>query len=672
MDTDSPQTLAELIDSDVIKCKVCLRSLKEAKLLPCLDTVCNKCLDSVLKKRDENNQKSIVCPICYEPLNPPNIDLIKSNAFFEDLAELAECKNSDSKYCDYCNFTGHKIVATGWCLECKDNLCTTCTSAHQKTKITRSHAVAPFKEIKNHRYDHDIRESQTIPCAKHDDKNLTEYCVTCDELVCAECSTGDHKEHTTNTGINTAGEKLNQQLSSLIENLDGKDPDLVKSVEFMKKYIEELNSNEKQVEERVKNHAETLHALINERRDHLLETMHTRVTTEICDVENKMKRTNQILNVLRNNLRFVNTIRRHGKHDERLDIARTLRERLTRLIDLESDRISSKLKLDFNPGNANEQNIEVIFGQLSSKAIALENGTRIKRVAGSEPRGLTISNVLPTVNNITELIVEFEASSRYDERDIWPCGLGVTSRDEYVIVDRENKRVKIYANDGKFVRDFTGSDEHALGCPYDAAVLPDGNIAITDYESDEVKIFTTNGEYIRTITGYFKHPRGIAVNSDGEIIVVDCGTLQVTIHNPDDGAVIRTIKGQDEEGFEFFTDPYYVAVMNNDNIIVTDWAAPNIKVFSASGKFLAKYGTYGIKQDQILEPYGVCTDAFGYIFVADNQNHRIHLLLPDGRFHKFILSKMNGLWHPMAIAINNDGHLVITEALGKVRVYKYI
>jgi DNA-binding beta-propeller fold protein YncE len=174
------------------------------------------------------------------------------------------------------------------------------------------------------------------------------------------------------------------------------------------------------------------------------------------------------------------------------------------------------------------------------------------------------------------------------------------------------------------------------------------------------------------ISGHFKHPRGITTNSQGHIIVVDCGTLQITVHDPKTGELIKKIEAVDEAGSKVLVDPYCVAVMNNDNILVTDTAAPNIKIFSPDGKFMAKYGSYGTKQDQILQPYGICCDDYGYIFVADNQNHRIHVLLPDGTFSKYLLTKSDGLWHPMGLAITRNGHFLVTEALGKVRVYRYI
>lgn len=90
------------------------------------------------------------------------------------------------------------------------------------------------------------------------------------------------------------------------------------------------------------------------------------------------------------------------------------------------------------------------------------------------------------------------------------------------------------------------------------------------------------------------------------------------------------------------------------------------------GRLIAEYGTYGVKEQQILQPFGICVDDYGYIFVADNQNHRIHLLNPDGKLNKFLLTKSNSIWHPMAVNISKKGFFLVSEALGKVRLYKYL
>ena len=252
-------------------------------------------------------------------------------------------------------------------------------------------------------------------------------------------------------------------------------------------------------------------------------------------------------------------------------------------------------------------------------------------------------------------------------------GIDIDRDGTMVILDRENKCVKLFDETGKFIREFGASSrEHQLGCPYDVAILKNGDICVTDYDFEDIKIFTQYGEHISSIKGPLKYPRGITCMRDGRIAVVDCHHRNVSVIDPTDGKVIKVIGGKDNEGHELFTDPYYVTTNQNNFLIITDWAAPNVKIFDQNFEQVTKYGTYGSRKDQLLQPYDVASDTFGYIFVADNQNHRIHLLAPDGKFIKFLVSKKDGLWHPMAIQTNPKGHLVVTEALGKVKIFKYL
>lgn len=74
---------------------------------------------------------------------------------------------------------------------------------------------------------------------------------------------------------------------------------------------------------------------------------------------------------------------------------------------------------------------------------------------------------------------------------------------------------------------------------------------------------------------------------------------------------------------------------------------------------------------QILQPYDVCSDVHGNLLVADNTNHRVQLATPDGCFVRDLVSKDESLWHPMAMDIDLCGRLVVSEALGKIKVFKY-
>ena len=63
---------------------------------------------------------------------------------------------------------------------------------------------------------------------------------------------------------------------------------------------------------------------------------------------------------------------------------------------------------------------------------------------------------------------------------------------------------------------------------------------------------------------------------------------------------------------------------------------------------------------------------YGQLLVADSDNHRVHLLLPDGTFSRFLLTHHHKLAHPVTLAINDEGHLVVSEAFGNMKIFKYL
>ena len=47
-------------------------------------------------------------------------------------------------------------------------------------------------------------------------------------------------------------------------------------------------------------------------------------------------------------------------------------------------------------------------------------------------------------------------------------------------------------------------------------------------------------------------------------------------------------------------------------------------------------------------------------------------MLPDGKFEKHLITKRHGLWQPIAVCLDMSGNLIITEGLGKVKIFRYV
>jgi DNA-binding beta-propeller fold protein YncE len=136
--------------------------------------------------------------------------------------------------------------------------------------------------------------------------------------------------------------------------------------------------------------------------------------------------------------------------------------------------------------------------------------------------------------------------------------------------------------------------------------------------------------------------------------------------------------------------PAGIAVEKNGNVIVVDSGNSRLQVFSPEGKLLAQCGKAGSGDGEFNQPWGITTDKDGNIYVADWKNHRVQKLSPQGRFLMKIGSygelprsddafavtylgpyvsstlpsqypKAGLLNHPTDVAVDPDGDIYVTD-----------
>src|SRR5262245_6505778 len=100
-----------------------------------------------------------------------------------------------------------------------------------------------------------------------------------------------------------------------------------------------------------------------------------------------------------------------------------------------------------------------------------------------------------------------------------------------------------------------------------------------------------------------------------------------------------------------FDSPTGIAVDTNGNVLVADTNNGRIEKFSPSGAFLSILGTKGSGQGQLGAPNGIAIDYVGNIYVADAGNHRVLKLAPDGGLIAEWKGPELGFYGPRRIAI---------------------
>ena len=127
----------------------------------------------------------------------------------------------------------------------------------------------------------------------------------------------------------------------------------------------------------------------------------------------------------------------------------------------------------------------------------------------------------------------------------------------------------------------------------------------------------------------FEHPRGLAVNSKGQIAVVDYIEHCVLITDME-GNCLRKVSCHGNTDGQL-NDPVDVTYLNDDNILVADELNHRIQQFNVqTGDFVKSFGKKGTRDGEFQNPFSVCVDDEGHVIVADYCNHRVQVLSQDG------------------------------------------
>jgi tripartite motif-containing protein 2/3 len=99
-------------------------------------------------------------------------------------------------------------------------------------------------------------------------------------------------------------------------------------------------------------------------------------------------------------------------------------------------------------------------------------------------------------------------------------------------------------------------------------------------------------------------------------------------------------------------------------IWVADQANHRIARFDPDGTFLDAWGVRGTRPGELLNPRDLAIDAAGLVYVIDSNVHRVQLFAPDGRFlaeTRSDLTRPDSFTAPQAIALGRDGTVFISD-----------
>ena len=251
-----------------LTCSVCLDRLKDRKLLPCLHTYCNACLQGILRK--SSDKSNIQCPQCRSihavpsgGVNELPSDMVLANAL--NFHSLKEKKSAQPISCNMCT---EDDPATTYCPTCSKFLCEFCSKAHKRQVDYRDHKTVSLGDLD----DKTIKAGFEQPrrCPHHSDELLKLYCKTCYKLICRDCTLVDHHNHKFGF-LKDVRPGIQKQVEASVEMVATKQKELETQLELLKSIEKSRQDHSTFLENKVSDAFDSYIAKLQSHRKQLVE-----------------------------------------------------------------------------------------------------------------------------------------------------------------------------------------------------------------------------------------------------------------------------------------------------------------------------------------------------------------------------------------------------------------
>ncbi|XP_035289710.1 tripartite motif-containing protein 3b isoform X1 [Anguilla anguilla] len=659
-ETGSTSPVVRQIDKQFLVCSICLDHYHNPKVLPCLHTFCERCLQNYIPPQS----LTLSCPVCRQTsiLPEKGVAALQNNFFITNLMEVLQ----------------------------RDPECSRPEACSVLESVSAAAAGKP------------------LCCPNHEGKVMEFYCESCETAMCLDCTEGEHREHVT-VPLRDVLEQHKAALKNQLDAIRNRLPQLTAAIELVNEISRQLTERKNEAVSEISVTFEELERALNLRKSALISDLEN-----ICSAKQKVLQA-QLASLLQgkehiqSSCSFTEQALDHGSATEVLLVQKQM-----------SERVSALARHDF-PEQPHEnghldclveteglrrsiQNLGVLLttGAVGHTSVATGEGLRHALV------GQHTSVTVTTKDKGGELVRTGNAALRAEISG--PDG----ARADAEVTDNKNGTYEVgytLRSEGEFSFALLLYGQPVRGSPFRLrAVKPSDVPQSPDDVKRRVKSPSGGGGHVRQKAvrrpssmystskkkenpiedeliyrvgtrgrekGEFTNLQGISTSSNGRVVVADSNNQCIQVFSNDGQFKLRFgVRGRSPGQLQ---RPTGVTVDMNGDIIVADYDNRWVSIFSSDGKFKNKIGA-----GRLMGPKGVAVDRNGHIIAVDNKACCVFIFQSNGKLvtkfgargtsdrqfaeksgaHLALeqkLSKSGPVFSPHFVAVNNKNEIVVTD-----------
>ena len=617
-----------------------------------------KCLDSQIQKQpydDENPEGNkndrLVCPLCNDNKAPvllpsEGVKSLRTNFPFKNLAnhlkmeDMVTGGSSNSKqkpalkavHCTRCT-SGEKAVSI--CITCHLHLCSLCDQDHKRVLQTNEHHVISLSaqaslEIATEgqaveggkvesSFPSDVEFSgmshdRAWKCEEHPKHEFELYCKECDKVICLRCIVDHHRKHDYAPATEVVDE-YKGKIAKMSRQTLAVQARFKQAVGKLHSARTSLEAKEKSTTEEVRQHCDGLKTELEKQRDALLKKIKAIADRKKNHLDDQLAELGRIGDTLQMSVKFSEDITENCIPVEFLFLWKQMSDRLEELCTTYGSR----------PCEPKEDS-----------AMHFHRGEDLEaKIRKSDALGAVVSNPDPE-------------------------GFTVDGIENQHFAEKKKSTFTITC------RDIAGNALSELKVKAEIQVEKGGNIAQCQVVSNQ------NGTFSITINPQTHGLHQIVVSAVIGDKTFPIGPLRIVVspaHRCDITGPTQVF-GKEAASEKKMKNPWGIAVIKEENIVVSDVDMHSLLVFNKEGKYLRKIGTNGIGRVEFKSPRGLACTPDHHIIVAEKGNHRLQEVTLEGEFVRFFGTNEvgrpgsgNGQFNgPSCVAVNSEGIVYATDS----------